>query len=496
MDNRNIFDKAIEFFNPERAYVRSQYRQVLTEERGNYDAGSFGRVSNNWRTFNQSGELTDRMDRDTVRARARDLERNSDMMNAVISAFKRNVYGSGYILQARTDDEDLNDVIENAWRVWCKKENCDVTGRQSFNQMMRMAVRRKKVDGGILFLKVYTEGGIVPFKLQAIEVDELDTSRTQPHIENKNHRVIGGIEFDQYSKPVGYWFKQPDLDGYTYNESVYYPAKNVIFYFTLNRPTQVREMSDMAPTITRIRDANEFMNAVSVKERIAACLSVFIKKQIPGTGLGGGRNGNSATRESYDGKTISPGMIKELNAGDEIQVVNPTGQALDAAQLIKLFQRLIGSGQGLSYESTSRDMSETNYASARQGMIEDGETYSEEVELLIEQMDEIFETFVISGVLSHLFNVPDFWQKKHEYLKHEWIKPPKPWIDPAKEANANKIALQTGQKTYKEICAENGKDWRTQINDTNEVLTYAKSQGLEMGGVIFGQSIQTDNGTE
>ena len=34
----------------------------------------------------------------------------------------------------------------------------------------------------------------------------------------------------------------------------------------------------MSPTITRIRDANEFMVAVSVKERIAACLSVVIKK--------------------------------------------------------------------------------------------------------------------------------------------------------------------------------------------------------------------------
>ena len=47
-------------------------------------------------------------------------------------------------------------------------------------------------------------------------------------------------------------------------------------------------------------------------------------------------------------------------------------------------QRLIGSGQGLSYEATSRDMSETNYSSARQAGIEDDLTFSEEVELLQE----------------------------------------------------------------------------------------------------------------
>ncbi len=71
-------------------------------------------------------------------------------------------------------------------------------------------------------------------------------------------------------------------------------------------------------------------------------------------------------------------MIKELNAGDEIQVVNPTGQATDAASYIKLQQRLVGAGQGISYEATSRDMSESNYSSTRQGIIEDDMTYAEE----------------------------------------------------------------------------------------------------------------------
>ena len=55
--------------------------------------------------------------------------------------------------------------------------------------MLRMAERRKKVDGGILFKKCYTGGGLLPFKLQALEVDELDTGRVAPH--NPKCRVIG-----------------------------------------------------------------------------------------------------------------------------------------------------------------------------------------------------------------------------------------------------------------------------------------------------------------
>lgn len=482
-------DSIVSFFSPESAYKREAWRQSLNELR-NYNAGGYDRNNSNWRAINNSAEMTDRCYRDNVRARARDLERNSDIMNSVIKAYKRNIVGGGYTLQARTDSQDFNYKIETIWELWCKKNNCDVTGTQSFNQMLRMAVERKKVDGGVLFLKRYTKDGIIPFKIQMLEVDELDISQMVPKY--KDNKVVGGIEYNSFNKAVGYWIKQYNIEGYTIENPIYIEAKDVIFYFSKTRPSQVREMSDMSPTMTRIRDANEFMVAVSVKERIAACLSVFVKRALPtngGPAFGrGAGSSQSESRESYRGKTISPGMIKELNPGDEIQVVNPAGQGNDATSYIKLQQRLIGAGQGISYETTSRDMSETNYSSARQGLIEDEATYAEEIELLKENvLSEIYETFIISVYLSGLVEMPDFWNKKQDYFWHEWIQKPRKWIDPKKEADANRIALQTGQKTFKQIAAENGKDWKEQIDEMLEVLEYAKENGLDLGGVIFGK---------
>lgn len=476
-------DNFIGFISPESGYRREAWRQSW-ESLKNYDAGGYDRSNSNWRAINQSAEMTDRFNRDNVRARTRDLERNSDIMNSVIKSFKRNVFGGGYTLQAKTDNDDFNYKIETLWQVWCKKNNCDVTGTQSFNQIIRMAVIRKKVDGGILFLKRYTKDGIIPFKLQLIEVDELDISQMAPKF--NGNKVVGGIEYNSYNKAIGYWIKQYSIDGYSIENPIYIEAKDVIFYFSKTRPSQVREMSDMSPTVARIRDANEFMVAVSVKERIAACLSVFIKKSTPSSGGFGRNSQQESPRESYRGKTITPGMIKELNPGDEIQVVNPAGQGNDATSYIKLQQRLIGAGQGISYEATSRDMSETNYSSARQGLIEDELTYSEEIELLKENvLAEIYESFIISVYLSGLIDMPNFWDKKQEYFWHEWIQKPRKWIDPQKEANANKISLQTGQKTFKQIAAENGKDWKEHIDEMCEVLEYAKGKGLDLGGVIF-----------
>lgn len=482
----SFVDNVIAFVSPSWAYKRESYRQGYEELKRNYDAGSYEKSNQNWRVMNQSAEFTDRGSRDNVRARARDLERNSDIMNAAIGAFKRNIVGGGYHIQAKTGDTELNDEIERAWKKWCKKQNCDVTGTQSFNQIIRMAVERKKVDGGILFVKRYTKEGFVPFQLQMIEVDELDLNQTTP--KKSGNKVVGGIEYNSYNKPQGYYIKQYELDGYSMTEPVFIEAKDVIFYFTKKRPSQLREMSDMAATIPRIRDLNEFMVAVSVKERIAACLSVFIKKVLPTTGIGRG-NGTDA-RTSYEGKTITPGMIKEMNAGDEIQVVNPTGQAADATSFTKLQQRLVGAGLGVSYEATSRDMSESNYSSARQALIEDELTFKEDKEQLIEILDEIYETFVISLALAGKINVKGFWGNKEEYLAHEWVQEPKPWIDPAKESKANETALMSGQKTFKQIAAESGKDWRTQIDDMAEVIEYGKEKGIDLGGVIFGQKAQ------
>ena len=200
-----FLDNIITAISPERGYRREAWRQALEELRG-YDAASHGRLNAGWRVFNESAELTDRYSRDVIRARARDLERNSDIAQSVIHAFRRNVIGKGYKLQPKTESELLNDQLEKLWKQWCRKENCDITASQSFNQIMRMAVTRKQVDGGILFIKRYTRGGLVPFKLQMIEVDELDTTASIPR--HKGNTVVGGIEYDPARRAVGY-FIQP-----------------------------------------------------------------------------------------------------------------------------------------------------------------------------------------------------------------------------------------------------------------------------------------------
>ena len=472
----NLIDRIINYFSPKAGCERELWRSERDSLKG-YDAAAFDRLNEAWRVLNESAEITDRGSRDTIRARARDQERNSDITSSILIAYKRNVVGAGYTLQAKTGSDELDDQLEGLWKIWCNKNNCDVTGTQNFNQLLRMAITRKKVDGGALFLKRYTAGGIVPFKLQAIEVDELEESALTPR--EKGNKVAGGIEYSSYNKPMGFYIRQYQIDGMS-SEPVYVPAKDVIFIYTKKRPSQIREMSDLTAMIPRTRDINEYMTAVSVKERIAACLAVFVTRQSMG-GLGRNTKDNSA-KSGYDTKTLTPGMISHLMPGEDITVVDPKSQAVDATNYLKLMQRLIGSGQGLSYEAVSRDMSETNYSGARQGSIEDDLTYAEEIEALMDFMDEVYETFVISLYLSGRINVANFWDDFGTYTKHNWVGSTKKWIDPLKESTANRVALNSNQKSYQQIAAEGGKDWKEIIDENAEVIKYAKSKGILLGG--------------
>lgn len=485
----NIIDRFIGIFSP-RAAAERQYYRGLIGERSHYDAAATGRLQSQWTVHNEPAELENAFDRDIVRARARDLERNSDIENATLRAFRRNVPGGGMHVRCTVDNQQLADKLTKLWEKWTKARNCDVTGTQSLSQMIRMLVQRKYVDGGIIVVKRYTSFGCLPLQLQCLEVDDLDTSQMVPR--KAGNRVIGGVEINSFGRPQGYWIRQSTPDGFGYLDSVYIDAKDVIYYFTKHRPTQVREVSDMAPTITRVKDIGEFMNAATVKEKIAASLSVFIKKTNPATGTYGTRNsGGVGSHEQimYQGKRIVPGMIMEMNPGDEAQFLEPGSTGTDATSFVKLQERMVSAGQGLSYEATSRDMTGTNYSASRQAMIEDDLTFGEEREGLINSfLDEVYESFVISAWLSGQFDAPDFWENKDKYFSHQWVMEPRRWIDPAKETTATKTALQTGQKTFQQICSEDGRDWKEVIDEIAEVNEYAKSKGVQLSQIIYNKS--------
>lgn len=470
----NVLERLLLAVNPRAALERAQYRELY---RSYYAAADRGRKKGDWIAQNATGEVTNRPERDIVRARARHLEANDDMLKAVILDLERNVVGTGITLQARVRDpkgndrEELNNAIERAWRRWSRPENCTVTGNMSLWEVCQMAVRRRYVDGGILVLKTYAGGA---FRLQLLEVDDLDTSI----LKHGGNRVVGGVEIDEYNRPVAYHLRRQEVSGLWSGKVVRVDAGRVIYLPHLTRCSQVREMSPAASSLPRIDDINLLVEAALKKEQVQACYGLAIKTDSSaaggiGRGMPAASPGDSGPE--YPVEYIAPGMIKHLRPGESIEPIAPSGVSSTADAMIRTVQRQAGAGAGLSYEAVSRDMSQVNYSSARQGMLQDRKTYGELQQYLIDHfLEPVYREWLSWAVLTGQVVIPDYAEEPERYREAVWIPPGWEWIDPLKEANANARALETGQTTLQKICAARGEDWRELLEQRAREITWLK----------------------
>lgn len=455
-----LISRVLGWVNPRWALRRELSRQALRQF---YGAAKTGRATDGWTTVSAGAETTNRGSRDIIRARARDLERNSDVMGGLIHPMVSNVVGSGYQLQAKAlradgaEDEPFNTQVEELWKRWSRPQNCDIRGLLSLSEMLELIVRRRLVDGGVLVLKISDKNR---FCLQVVEVDRLDTSVTAftpPGAETPN-RVEGGIEVDAYSRPVAYHLRGNTDAADLGSKRVL--ARDVIYLPVLTRAEQVREMSPLCSSLSRIDDINEFIAAALQKEKTLSYFGAFVTNSVPGGGFG---RGFAPTPKENQELALEQGMITYLAPGEDVKTINPAGVSASSGEMLRTTQRLTGSGQGLSYEAASRDMSQVNYSSARQGLLEDRKTYGSWQTYLIDHLlTPVYEEWLDWMALQNRLPVSpqDYAKSPEAYQRHIWVRPGWDWIDPLKEASANRVALETCQTTLQEICASKGKDWR------------------------------------
>ena len=487
----NIIDKTIAVFSPRWAYKREAYRQA-TEALRNYDAARMDRLGSGWAAAGGSAEQIDGPYRERVMRRARDLERNNDIAKSVILPFERNVVGRGFNVQARVkkkngeDDEKVNSAIEKAWKKWRRKDNCDITGQSSFNEILRMLVRRRIVDGEIFILKTYDGNPRFPFQISLIEPDQLDTSR---QFGENGNRVKSGVEVNKFNKPVAYWLYETYPDGYFAAKSIRIPAERMIHIFNKTRPTQVRGISELASSMDSIRDSGEYLEAERVKARIAACFALFVKNADKNSPNPYGKIKGMPTENGKRIDEIAPGIVEYLEPGEEIEVANPGSIPTNTKDYVEQQQRIVGAGQGVSYEMISRDVSKANYSSARQGLLEDRRTFEPMQDYMIEHVCiVIFTEFLISAVLGGEVMIKGFWQDQERYLEHVWIPPGWTWIDPLKDVKASSAEVEANFATLEEKCAEQGKDWKEVVDQRAREKKHIKTK-------LGSDDIANDGGT-
>jgi len=431
-----------------------------------YEGATVSRLTTDWVAGGTSADAEINGSLSRLRNRARQLVRDSDYARQAKRAVVSNVIGTGIRMQAQVPmqrggrlDDQINGAIEMAWKRWGYKEHCDVAGRLCFAEIERMAIGAM-CESGEVFIRLIRQpfgGGQVPFALQLIESDQLDETYTGASTVAGNEWRMG-VEVDKWGRPVQYAFlaKHPGdgpFSGSPGKRHLLLPASEVIHLAILERPGQTRGVTWFASAIKRMHHLSGYEEAEVVRARASSALMGFITSPEGELDPGG---------EVYDGERVSsfePGVFKYLQPGESVNVPSldaPDGQF---EPFLRAMLRAVAAGIGCSYESVSRDFSQTNYSSSRLALLEEREHWKTLQDYMVKNFHQpVYSAWLEMAVMSGALNLPLYEVEPERFKRVKWVPRAWGWVDPQKEVAAYKEAIRCGFKTLAQVVGEQGGD--------------------------------------
>ncbi len=454
---------------------------VVAPRRRLYEGAKISRLTSDWVTSSTSAdaEISGSMIR--LRNRARQLVRDSDYARQAVRAVRNNVVGTGIRMQAQVKmrrggkpDQRINDMIEGAWKRWCRAKTCDTAGRLDFHEIERLAVGAM-AESGEVFIRLVRQpfgGSSIPLALEVIEADLLDETKDGYLRQGEEWRL--GVRVDEWKRPLAYAFltrhpgdNRPAPIG---REHVIVPAEDVIHLMVMERPQQTRGVTWFASAIKRLHHLAGYEEAEVVRARASSSLMGFVTSP----------EGELLGDDVYDGDRVSqfePGVFKYLAPGEAVTVPQldaPDGQF---EPFVRAMLRAMAAGLGVSYETISRDFSQSNYSSSRLSLLEDRENWKALQQYLISNLHTpVFEAWLDAAVAVGALPLPAYQQERERYQDINWVPRGWEWVDPEKEGKAYRDAVRNGFMTQAEVVMTRGGDFQeliaaraSEIEQTNEL---------------------------
>ncbi|WP_108062695.1 phage portal protein [Poseidonibacter lekithochrous] len=427
-------------------------------QRRTFSAANTGNLYSSWVTSQTTADVDIKRDLRTIRNRSRDLMQNDDYAKKFKSMVKRKVVGKkGIKLQNKAKDSNgnldkkANQQIEEAWKKWCKKGVCDVTGKYSFIDIQKLAIGAMAEDGEVLIRKVKGYKNDFGFALQLLEADHLDENFNDPQ-----RNILLGIEFDKWGKPIAYHLHKSHpgnqlIAGMDVSRERV-PADEIIHLFLPIRISATRGVPWMHTAMTRMKMTNGYEEAELVGARVAASKGGFYtQKEAEGEYRGDTTIDNVPTNE------LTPGEFEVLPKGWDFKSYDPQHPNAAFKDFMKVVLRGVASGLDVSYNSLANDLEGVNFSSLRSGVLEEREVWEELQSWVMEHLhDDVYSDWLDMSLLSAVIALPYF--KYDKFNNPHWLARGWQWVDPLKDAQANILLNKEGLKTHTEIFAEMGKD--------------------------------------
>lgn len=435
-----------------------------TPHRRLYGGAKAGRLAMRAATSSANQELY--VSLATLRDRSRALTRDVVYAKRAKIVTVNNVIGQGVGLQAQVINQRrrllhrINDAIEGAWKAWSRADACHTGGALHFADFERAALG-EVFEAGEVFIRLHPArfgDSQVPLALELIESERIADDHLIQAPEGR--AVTMGIEHDEFGRPTAYYVHRQHphtlrlAPGRQVDEILRVPAEQIIHLRLVERWPQARGVPWLHAAISRLHQTGEFEDAAIVAARIGASkVGFFENPEFPDA------NGLS-DEEEPDGTPsakVEAGEFMQLPPGYKFSSWDPNYPTDVVEPFLRALLRGIAAGIGVSYESLSRDYSQSNYSSSRLALLDDRDLWRTLQAWWIRSFREpLHRRWLQSAVLASAIPAVDRVAYAENPAKFEAVKF-KPrgwaWVDPTKEVTAYKEAERAGYMTKSDIIA-------------------------------------------
>ncbi|MET0154734.1 MAG: phage portal protein [Rickettsiales bacterium] len=470
-------------------------RPVRPSAKRYYAAAKKDRLTSGWGTGVVSADAALCGDLEKLRARSRLLAANDPYFRYSLKLARRNVVGAyGVRLQMKVverhdpdgsavADDLANRLIEEAWRDWGKRQHCTVSKRMDFVAVQKLVLSSALRDGEIFVRKIKGyEGNAYRFALQIIEADHLDVGHNAAVAGNNTIRM--GVEFNDWGEAVAYHFRERHPGDYLGSRHgsarrVRIPAEQILHVYDPERADQTRGAPDSSASMTRSNMLNGYEEAELVAARAASGKMGFFTTPDGESYEGEDAEYDEAGNETAVIAEADPGTFDELPEGYGFTPYDPQHPTTAFQPFVKTILRGMASGMGVNYNLLANDYEGVNFSSLRQANLNDRDGWKETQQWFVEQLHEqIFGDWLLMALTSGQIALPA--EKFDKFNKPAWRPRGWNWVDPLKEAGANRINVDMGTDTLTSIAAEQGREIEEIFQERKSEITLAKKYGIHL----------------
>jgi lambda family phage portal protein len=462
MSAPNWIDRAIGVVSPRAMLRRVEARAgaaALTGALAAYDGASRGyrTAARTVSRADANAEIRNSLAR--LRDVHRDLVRNNPYAARAVSSRVTNTVGGGIVPSVVARSARSKARVTDLVKAHLQTTAIDFEGRTNLFGLQALAERTRSESGEALIVRYWPkardmadQGLSMPLQIRVLEGDYLDQAKHGPLPDGGF--VFMGVEFNPAGIRRGYWLfdEHPNgrdvaRRGYSRLVSTFVPATEVIHYYHQLRPGQVRGIPDGTPVIMTAWDLAEYEDARLLREKIAACFTMFWTRGESPTNLAQG----AASAERAAGLKIAdlaPGLMQELPQGSTVTFGQPPATQ-GHAEYVTAGVRRIAIGYDLPFEEVGGDLTQVSFLSGRLGEIH----LSRRVEqwqqhsLIPQVCDGVARWFVQAAALK---GAPPF--------RLEWTAPRREMLSPKDEIPAKRDAIRAGLTSRQEEIRKLGYD--------------------------------------